>query len=60
MEQKCYLNDTALSSLELLLQRGNMLADMVTLISEFVNGLVSAIHPPGVSEEAGAIEGVFA
>lgn len=32
---------------------------MVTLISEFVNGLVSAIHLLGLSEEAAAIEDVF-
>lgn len=51
MEQECYLNHTVLSIFEL-----DVLADLVELISKFLNGLVSAFHPLGLSEAAGATE----
>lgn len=34
----------------------DVLADLVELISKFLNGLVSAFHPLGLSEAAGATE----
>lgn len=51
MEQECDLNHTVLSIFEL-----DELADLVELISKFLNGLVSAFHPLGLWEAAGATE----